>query len=88
MKIEIRSLFSGWQTVDRETAARFVSHLLRNMSAIPAALSRRRFDLVFHALWQCNRKPVEVFRIPFFIGVLLRLGCFFRLRGFLCFASV
>ena len=37
MKIEIRSLFSGWQTVDRETAARFVSHLLRNMSAIPAA---------------------------------------------------
>lgn len=31
MKIEIRSLFSGWQTVDRETAARFVSHLLRKL---------------------------------------------------------
>lgn len=35
-KIEIRSLFSGWKTVDREQAARFVSCLLRSMTAIPA----------------------------------------------------
>ena len=37
MKIEIRFHFSGWQAVDREQAARFVSYLLRNMTAIPAA---------------------------------------------------
>lgn len=37
MKIEIRSLFSGWQTVDREQAARFVSYLLDNLTTIPAA---------------------------------------------------
>ena len=34
--IEIRSHFSGWQSVDREQAARFVSCLLRSMTAIPA----------------------------------------------------
>jgi hypothetical protein len=52
MKIEIRSLFSGWQTVDRETAARFVSHLLRNMSAIPAA--QRPAYIEAHRLRGCT----------------------------------
>lgn len=52
MKIEIRSLFSGWQTVDRETAARFVSHLLRNMPAIPAA--QRPAYIEAHRLRGCT----------------------------------
>lgn len=52
MKIEIRSYFSGWQTVDRETAARFVSHLLRNMSAIPAA--QRPAYIEAHRLRGCT----------------------------------
>ena len=52
MKIEIRSLFSGWQTVDRETAARFVSHLLRNMSAFPAA--QRPAYIEAHRLRGCT----------------------------------
>ena len=52
MKIEIRFHFSGWQAVDREQAARFVSYLLRNMTAIPAA--QRPAYIEAHRLRGCT----------------------------------
>lgn len=52
MKIEIYNHFSGWQPVDREQAARFVSYLLDNLPAIPTA--QRPAYIEAHRLRGCT----------------------------------
>ena len=52
MKIEIYNHFSGWQPVDREQAARFVSYLLDNLPAIPTV--QRPAYIEAHRLRGCT----------------------------------